>query len=194
MPTHKNICIFTASSRQEWRDWLHKNHEIEKSVWLLIHKKDSEIPSVYYPEAVDEALCFGWIDSVANKYDEKSYLQYFAKRKSTSNWSAVNKLKVEKLIAEGLMTEAGMNMIDLAKKTGTWNALDKVDQLVIPDDLLDKLNTNMQAKANFENFAASAKRGILEWILNAKKPETRQKRIDITVEKATENKKANFPS
>ena len=193
MSTHKNIPIFTASSRQEWRDWLDKNHEIEKSVWLLIHKKESGIPSVYYPEAVDEALCFGWIDSVANKNDEKSYLQYFAKRKSTSNWSAVNKLKVEKLIAEGLMTEAGMKMIDLAKKTGTWNALDKVDQLVIPEDLLGKLNTNQQAKANFENFAASAKRGILEWILNAKKPETRQKRIDITVEKAAENIKANFP-
>ncbi len=187
------VKTFYAKSRKAWRDWLSKNHLKEKSIWLIIYKKDSDIPSVYYPEAVDEALCFGWIDSKPNKRDEKSFYQFFAKRNPKSNWSKVNKEKVAKLIQEGLMSDSGIGMIELAKKTGTWNALDGVESLKIPDDLLSELQKEKLALENFEKFPKSSKRGILEWILNAKKSETRLKRVLETVYLAKQNIRANHP-
>jgi uncharacterized protein YdeI (YjbR/CyaY-like superfamily) len=102
MEKHKGIHTFHAKTRDEWRQWLMKNHQSEKSVWLIIYRKESNTPSVYYPEAVDEALCFGWIDSTPNKRDDVSYYQFFAKRNPKSNWSKVNKEKVDQLIAQGL--------------------------------------------------------------------------------------------
>ncbi len=119
MELYNGIQAFHAKSRQEWRDWLAKNHQTKKSVWLIIYKKASNMPSVYYPEAVDEALCFGWIDSKANKRDENSYYQFFAKRNPKSNWSKVNKAKVAKLIDQGLMQQAGAEMIAIAQQNGT---------------------------------------------------------------------------
>lgn len=184
---------FYASSRADWRDWLAVNHQIKKAVWLIIYRKESKIESVYYPEAVDEALCFGWIDSMPNKRDEQSYYQFFTKRNPKSNWSKVNKDKVAKLIEAGLMMPAGLAMIDLAKKSGTWDALNEVDAVKEPDDLMVVLNQNPKSLENWNNFAKSARRGILEWILNAKKPETRSQRIVETVALAAQNIKANFP-
>lgn len=192
MQLYKNIKTFYAKDIAAWRAWLQKNGEQENSVWLIIYKKQSGTPSIYYSEAVDEALCFGWIDSTPNKRDEKSYYQFFAKRNPKSNWSKVNKLKVEKLIAEGRMAAQGMKMIELAKRTGTWDALNEVDEIIIPDDLQQSLAANKTAKQFFEAFSRSSKRGILEWVLNAKKPETRQKRIAETVALATNNLRANF--
>lgn len=191
MELHKNINTFYAKSRSAWRNWLEKNHEIENSIWLIIYKKECSTPSVYYPEAVEEALCFGWIDSKPNKRDEESYYQFFSKRNVKSNWSKVNKDKVTKLIKEGLMHSSGLKMIELAKKTGTWNALDEVESLKIPGDLNDLFQKNKAALQNWEAFPPSSKRGILEWILNAKKIETRQKRIEETVRLAEQNIKAN---
>lgn len=193
MDTYKNIPAFHAATRQAWRNWLHANHHIVPAVWLIIYRKESSTPSVYYPEAVDEALCFGWIDSKPNKRDADSYYVYFSKRNPKSNWSGVNKQKVEKLLAEGLMTEAGLAMITLAKTTGTWDALQTVDSLEEPADLQEAFNQNLPARQQWDGFAPSARRGILEWILNAKRPETRQKRIRQTVALAAEGKKANFP-
>src|SRR3954468_22344573 len=129
------IKAFYAKSRKLWRAWLEKNGEKEKSVWLIMHKKESEFPSVLYDEAVEEALCFGWIDSKANKRDAQSYYQFFTKRNPKSKWSIVNKARVDKLIAEGHMHERGLAAIELAKQNGTWAALDKVGQLTIPEDL-----------------------------------------------------------
>jgi uncharacterized protein YdeI (YjbR/CyaY-like superfamily) len=146
---------------------------------LIIYKKDSGTPSVYYPEAVDEALCFGWIDSKINKRDEKSYYQYFAKRNSKSNWSKVNKDKVSRLIAANLMMPAGLASIALAKKNGTWDALNEIEKLIIPTDLQALLQQNKTALTNFTAFPPSAKRGILEWIGTAKTDATRLKRITI---------------
>ena len=140
---------------------------------------------------MDEALCFGWIDSKPNKRDEESYYQFFSKRNVKSNWSKVNKDKVSKLIKEGLMHSFGLKMIELAKKSGTWNALDEVESLKIPKDLDDLFQNNTIAFQNWEAFPPSSKRGILEWILNAKKIETRQKRIEETVNLAAENIRAN---
>ena len=189
-----NRHTFYAMNRKAWRTWLEKNHLSEKSIWLIIYRKESEVPSVYYPEAVEEALCFGWIDSKPNKRDHESYYQFFSVRNPKSNWSKVNKDKVSKLIEQGLMTAAGQKLIDRAKQSGTWTALDEVDQLILPVDLEAALKKNPKARVNFSAFSRSSKRGILEWILNAKKTETRQKRIDETVRLAAINRKANHPN
>ena len=180
-----------AESRAAWRQWLADHHATEKSVWIKLYKKNSNTPSVTYDEAVDEALCFGWIDSSVRKGDDEYRLQYFAKRKPKSNWSRVNKAKVEKLIQAGLMTNAGMTMIDLAKKTGTWSALDEVENLTNPPDLQQALDVNPMAKGYFDAFPRSVKRGMLEWLLNAKTPETRAKRIHEILARAERNERAN---
>ena len=170
---------------------MEKNHQSEKSVWLIIYNKKSTTSSCKYEEAVEEALCFGWIDSIAKKRDAESSYQYFSIRKPKSNWSKSNRNRVEKLTALGLITERGQKMIDLAKQTGTWEALVDVQNLVIPDDLQDRLNKNKKALNYFLAFSPSSRRGILEWILNAKKAETRLKRIEETVKLAADNIKAN---
>lgn len=191
MELHNGIKTFHARNRQEWRRWLVKNHQSGRSVWLIIYHKSSGAKSVYYDEAVEEAICFGWIDSIANKRDEESKYQFFAKRKPKSNWSKANKERAKKMIAEGLMTQSGQEVIDLAKHSGTWEALVDVQNSVIPDDLQKLLNKNKKACKNFLSFPPSSKRIILEWILNAKKDETRQKRILETVRLAELNIKAN---
>jgi uncharacterized protein YdeI (YjbR/CyaY-like superfamily) len=184
-----NTCY--AENRAEWRKWLEDNHQSAQHVWLIIYKKQSVTPSVYYAEAVEEALCFGWIDSKANKRDEHSFYQFFARRNPSSNWSKVNKDRVAKLLSQGLIRPAGMAMIELAKQNGKWNALDEIENLVLPDDLQKELNNNLQANEYFTAFPKSVKRGILEWISNAKRDETRQKRISETVELAAKNIRAN---
>ena len=187
----EGIKTTSAKSASAWRKWLEKNHLKAQSVFLIIYRKQSEVPSVYYPEAVDEALCFGWIDSVPKKRDESSYYVLFSKRHPKSNWSRVNKLKVKRLLQEGKVKEQGLKMIELAKATGTWTALDHVYDLMVPDDLQILLNKNKKAKAYFEAFSPSSKRGILEWIHSAKRPETRQKRLKEIVRLAEQNIKAN---
>jgi uncharacterized protein YdeI (YjbR/CyaY-like superfamily) len=185
------IKTFYAKSQEEWRTWLDKNHQLEKSVWLIIYKKESGTPSVYYNAAVDEAICFGWIDSKPNKRDDESYFQFFAKRNPKSNWSKVNKEKVAKLLEKGLIAPAGLEAIETAKQNGTWTALDKVEEMAIPEDLQKAFDENKKAFAYFDKFPRSSKRNILEWIMNAKLPQTRQNRILETVELAAKNIKAN---
>ncbi|MCS7037858.1 MAG: YdeI/OmpD-associated family protein [Saprospiraceae bacterium] len=189
---YKGVRTFYAKDRQAWRDWLAAHHASEKAVWLILYKKESGVPSVYYSEAVDEALCFGWIDSKPNKRDANSYYQFFAQRNPKSNWSRVNKEKVARLIEQGLMQPAGEAMIALAKQMGTWDALDDVENTTLPDDLRALFEQNPVAYAHWEHFPRSATRAILEWILNAKKAETRQKRIEQTVALAEKNIKANY--
>jgi len=183
--------IYYAPTRADWRQWLAEHHATETSVWLKIYKKSSGISSVTYDQAVDEALCYGWIDSTSGRGDEQYYLQFFARRKPKSNWSRVNKNKVAALTAAGLMTEAGQVMIDLARKTGTWTALDAVEDLICPPDLQTALEANPTARTYFEAFPRSAKRALLEWLLNAKTEQTRARRIDDIVSKAERNERAN---
>lgn len=180
-----------APTRADWRQWLADNHATETSVWLKIYRKNGPIASVTYDEAVDEALCFGWIDSSVKKGDGQYYLQFFARRNPRSNWSRVNKDKVAKLTAAGLMTDAGQAMVDLAKRTGTWTALDEVENLVNPPDLQEQFDANPAAKDYFDAFPRSVKRGILEWLLNAKSAATRAKRIAEIVTLAGRNERAN---
>jgi uncharacterized protein YdeI (YjbR/CyaY-like superfamily) len=178
-------------TRAEWRAWLAQNHTRAEGVWLVTYKKTTGKPRVEYEEAVEEALCFGWIDSKGNKLDEERSLLWIAPRKSGSNWSRSNKERVERLLAAGQMTPAGLAKIEAAQADGTWNALDAVEALEIPPDLELALGSYSAAKQNFEAFPRSAKRAILEWIANAKRPETRAKRVEETARLAQENIRAN---
>lgn len=178
-------------SRAEWRKWLKKNHTQTEGVWVITFKKASGKPHVSYEEIVEEALCFGWIDSKGNKLDEERSMLWCAPRKAKSNWSRPNKLRVEKLLAAGLIEPAGLAKIEIAKQNGTWTALDKVEDLEVPADLEEVLKLNKDAKTYFDAFPRSVKRAILEWIMNAKKPETRAKRIAETAELAAKNIRAN---
>lgn len=191
MEYKEGIKTTQAKSALAWRKWLEKHHLKEQSVFLIIYRKQCIVPSVYYSEAVDEALCFGWIDFVPKKRDEISYYLMFSKRNPKSNWSRVNRIKVERLEKEGKITEAGQKMIDLAKATGTWTALDKVWDMIVPEDLQSLLSRNKKALAHFTAFSPSAKRGILEWVYSAKRPETRKNRIKEIVRLAAQNIKAN---
>ncbi len=185
---------FYAKTRNHWRKWLEKNHAKEKTIWLIIYRKGSKTVSVNYEEAVEEALCFGWIDSKAIKHDDESHLQSFAPRKPKSNWSKPNRERVAKMIKAGLMTPAGQVTVDLAKKTGTWTALEKVESMEIPSELQKLFDKNKTAHKNFLAFPPSSKKMILEWIMTAKKPETRKLRTENTVELAAKNIRAHHPA
>ena len=191
MEIYAGIKTFYAKNRKTWRSWLEKNNDKEKSVWLIIYRKDTAKKSVNYAEAVEEALCFGWIDSKANKRDEESFYQFFTRRNLKSNWSRVNKERVAKLIDDRLMTSRGLETIELAKRNGTWTALDKIENLELPIDLKKALKQSAEAAKYFDAFPRSVKKGILEWIQNAKKEETREKRIKETVSLALKNIRAN---
>lgn len=184
----KQLKTVYASDRNQWRKWLEKNHHTSLGVWLVYYKIKSGEPSIRYSEAVKEALCFGWIDSKVNSLDEKRYQQIFTPRKPKSVWSKLNKQYIEELIAEGLMTEAGFEKIALAKQNGSWHKLDAIEQLIIPADLKQVLAANENAYKYFESLSNTSKKNILYWIDNAKRPETRLKRIEQTISSAIENK------
>ncbi|MBL8046726.1 MAG: YdeI/OmpD-associated family protein [Anaerolineales bacterium] len=178
-------------TRAEWRIWLEQNHTRAEGVWLISYKKATGKPRFEYDEAVEEALCFGWIDSKPNKLDDERSMLWFAPRKPGPGWSKPNKERVEKMLKAGGMAPAGLAKVEAAKKDGSWAALDAVEALEIPPDLGKALKANKKAKDYFEAFPRSVKRGILEWILNAKKPETRAKRVEETVRLAEKNIRAN---
>lgn len=182
---------YYAKDRKAWRKWLQKHHSEKLCIWLIIYHKDSGVPSVYYADAVEEALCFGWIDSRPNKRDAESYYLFFSRRNPKSKWSKLNKERVKKLLETGKIAPAGMEMIDLAKRTGTWDALDQIDKMIIPADLKKAFAKNRAAFKNFMSFPDSAKKMILQWIADAKKAETRTKRINETVVLAARNIRAN---
>ena len=185
----KELKTFYPKHRQEWREWLKDNHEKEQSVWLIYYKKKSNIPTIIYSEAVDEALCFGWIDSKSKPLDEEKFMQFFSRRKEKSVWSKVNKEKVDRLIGEGLMSKAGYEIIRTAKKNGSWTILDEAEALIIPDDLEKAFDNRSNARQYFLGLSRSDKRNILQWLVLAKRQETRLKRITEIVELADINQK-----
>jgi uncharacterized protein YdeI (YjbR/CyaY-like superfamily) len=178
-------------TRAEWRQWLEANHTRREGAWLVTFKKDTGLPRVEYDEAVEEALCFGWVDSKANKLDEQRSLLWFAPRKPRTGWSKPNKERVERMLAAGLMAPAGLAKIEAAKADGSWSKLDAVEALEIPPDLAEALASYPSAAANFDAFPRSARRGILEWLVNARKPETRAQRVAETARLAEDNVRAN---
>jgi uncharacterized protein YdeI (YjbR/CyaY-like superfamily) len=178
-------------SRAEWRAWLEANHARTEGIWLVSYKKDTGKPRVEYDEAVEEAVCFGWIDSKANKLDDERSMLWMSPRKPGTGWSRSNKERVERLSAQGLMASPGLVKVEAAKQDGTWNALDAVEALEIPADLSTALDAYRSARKNFEAFPRSVKRAILVWISTAKKPETRAQRVEETARLAEENVRAN---
>lgn len=182
-----------AKDRAAWRRWLERNHATSDGVWLVIAKKASGLASVTQVEAVEEALCFGWIDAKANRLDDRRWKQWMGRRKPGSGWSAVNKRRVERLIAEGRMAPAGLAAIEAAKADGSWSKLDASHALTVPADLARALRAFPNAGARFDAFPPSSRRAILEWIDAAKRPETRARRIEETARLAEDGVRANQP-
>jgi len=168
---------FCPANRQQWREWLQAHHTAKKSVWLIYHKKKSGTPGIAYAEAVEEALCFGWIDSQAKPLDANTYQQLFSPRKPASGWSRVNKARIERLAAAGLLTQAGLDRIAAAKQNGSWTLLDEVEALVLPPDLAQLLQATPGASSYFASLSRTDQRNILQWLVLARRPETRQKRL-----------------
>ncbi|HXD10845.1 MAG TPA: YdeI/OmpD-associated family protein [Anaerolineales bacterium] len=177
-------------SKKKWVDWLAKHHDKSMGVWLKLGKKGTRIPSVTYEEALDVALCYGWIDGQKGSFDDKYWLQKFTPRGSKSIWSKINTEKVERLIKSGEMTPAGLKAIEAAKKDGRWEAAYASQKNIsIPDDFQAALNTNKKAKAFFETLKSAERYSFLFRIQTAKKAETRAKRIQQFVEMLARNEK-----
>ena len=185
--------FFYTANRQEWRQWLADNHEKSPGIFFVFYKKKTGHPTLTYGEAVEDALCYGWIDSLPCKIDDERHGLKFSPRKSRSVWSKPNKDRIERLIADDLMTPIGLAKIEAAKLDGCWDALTDSDNLVIPADLDAALLANPVAHQNFYGFSPGSRKIILYWITSAKRSETRQKRIEETVRLAAMGKRANFP-
>lgn len=180
---------FCATSRQDWRQWLQDNHSSSQSVWLVYHKKNTNKPSITWIEAVEEALCFGWIDSVKKSLGDDAFMQFFCKRKPTSTWSKINKEKVKRLADDGLMAPAGYASIETAQQNGSWIVLDEVEALIIPKDLEKEFKNKPGSKDFFLSLSKSAKKAMLQWLVLAKQETTRQKRIREIAELASQQLK-----
>lgn len=178
------------SSRKALRKWLEKHHAQTESVWLIIRKKE-EKGHVPYSDVVEEALCWGWVDSRPRKLDSKRSMILLSPRRTASAWSKANKERVARLTKDGLMAPPGLAKVAEAKKNGAWSKLDAVENLIVPADLSEAFHRNPPAADHWASFPRSVKRGILEWIAQAKKPETRARRINETAQKASRNERAN---
>ncbi|KXS44149.1 YdeI/OmpD-associated family protein [Methanolobus zinderi] len=182
-----------VTDRDEWRNWLDKHHNQKKEIWLVYYKKHTNKPRIPYDDAVEEAICFGWIDSTVRTLDDERYMQKFTPRKKKSNWSDLNKERARKMIKAGKMTEAGCEKIRellVEDKNGLKTGKKETKkQLVIPPEIEKVLSANKRAWENFNNLAPGYKRQYIEWILDAKKEETRQRRLKEVISRLEENKK-----
>ena len=173
----------------DWYDWLKSNHDQSDGVHLIFYKIETKIPSMRWEEAVRVALCFGWIDSTVKSLGEGKRRQYFCPRKPKSVWSAINKKHVEELMDLGLMQESGLRVIKAAKKNGSWTALDEVEKGIIPEDLRKAFDLHPLAFENYQNFARGYQKSYLYWLNQAKREETRIKRIGQIIGYCAANKK-----
>ncbi|WP_410210614.1 YdeI/OmpD-associated family protein [Aquirhabdus sp.] len=175
---------------KEWRNWLHENHHSSKGIHLIFYRVDSETESMRWEEAVQVAICYGWIDSTVKKLDDERRIQLFAPRKDKSVWSKLNKTYIEKLIKQNLMHESGLRKIELAKQNGSWESLDDVENLVIPKDLELAFAAHPMALENYQRFSPSYRKNYLYWLNQAKRVETRDIRIAEIVRLCEENIKS----
>jgi uncharacterized protein YdeI (YjbR/CyaY-like superfamily) len=182
--------IYHAETRVAWRAWLAENHASVRGVWLASWRNSTGRPAVPYPEVVEEALCFGWIDSTVNILDEKRGLQLLTPRKPRSTWTRLNRQRVAELEAAGLMTEAGRRAVEVAKANGWWTILDPVEDLIEPADLAAALDAVPQARKEWDAFPPSARKMMLWWVVSAAKPDTRARRIATIVSKAAHGVRA----
>lgn len=186
----KEPVIINPGSRAKWRSWLEKNHhQPGEVIWVMIAKKNPEKLGLAYEEAVEEALCFGWIDATTRSYDDTHFIQSFTVRKPKSPWSASNKTRVKRLIADGLMMPAGHASIKAAKANGYWTIFDDVEKLIVPEDLAAAFTKNKKAGAFYESLGSSDKKLMLRWIVLAQRAETREKRIEEIIVNGNEGKK-----
>ena len=174
-------------TRNAWRAWLARNHDKQKGIWLAYYKKAAGKKSVTYEEALQEALCFGWIDSTVGTLDAERYKQRYTPRNDKSVWSSSNKARVEKLIAEGRMAPPGLAKVEAAKRNGSWDSLNDIERIgrsaEIPADLLEALGRDGRARQIFEKRPPSEKKLWAYWVLSAKRPETRARRVAETVKR-----------
>ena len=177
--------IIYAETAENWRDWLAENHATKYGVWLVSYKKKTNVNSVNWSDAVDEALCFGWIDSIRKTVDENSYKQFFTQRKKNSGWSKINKDKIERLISEGKMSKAGYSAIEIAKANGSWNLLDEVEEMIIPVELMNAFNSFPGSLDYFNGLSKSIRKMMLHWVASAKRVETKEKRVMEIAERAS---------
>ena len=177
MHSAAELKTFYAKDRKAWRKWLEKNHAKQPGVWLIYYKKNSGKTRVAYDEAVEEALCFGWIDSIMKPIDDEKFMQKFTPRKLKTVWSGLNKKRVEKLLARNLMTPAGLKIIESGKQNGSWTKLDHIENFEIPADLKKVFAKSKKAANWFQNLAPFKKKQVLYRLGNAKLPETRERRI-----------------
>jgi uncharacterized protein YdeI (YjbR/CyaY-like superfamily) len=182
-----------VGSRAELRAWLEEHHAASDGVWFVRHRKGSD-RYVAYEDLAQEVLCFGWIDSQARPLDDERSLIQLTPRRPRSRWSKVNKARIERLEADGLITPAGAAVIEAAKASGAWTELDAVEALTEPEDLAAALDARPEARAEWDAFPPSAKKVVLTWVQDAKRPETRTKRITRTVDDAAQGIRANQPN
>lgn len=192
-PLRPDLPHVHVETRLAWRQWLERNADTSSGVWAVTTKKAHLAPGQDFVSAQDlneECLCFGWVDSKPGRVDESRTALLCTPRKSGSSWSRVNKERLARLLAEGKVTPRALAIIDAAKADRSWSRLDDVDALVVPDDLAAALADRPPARACFDAFPPSARRGILEWILNAKRPDTRAARVEQTAVLAQQNIRA----
>jgi uncharacterized protein YdeI (YjbR/CyaY-like superfamily) len=171
-----------VTDRDKWREWLSRNHATKAGIWLVFYKKETSRPTIAYEAAVEEAICFGWIDSIIKKIDAAKYVRKFTPRSDKSKWSQLNKKRANKMIRQGRMTEVGLAKIKAAKKTGLWNidALPRIS-LDVPPEFAKALARNKKAKGNFDKLAPTYRKHYIGWIAIAKRPETKKRRIDESI-------------
>lgn len=182
--------IYHAETRRQWRAWLEANHGSERGVWLCSWRSKTGRPVCPYREAVEEALCFGWVDSTVNVLDDDRGLQLMTPRRPKSTWTRLNRRRVADLETAGLMTAAGRRAVEVAKGNGWWTILDPVEDLLEPEDLATALGKNSSAEHNWNAFPASARKQMLWWVISAVKPETRARRVETIVTKAERGERA----
>lgn len=182
---------FEARDRAAWRAWLAAHHADRDGVWVVTYKKSSGRPTLTYDELVEEALCFGWVDSRPGTVDALRTKLYVAPRKRGSGWAATNKARIERLLQEGLMAPAGLAVLEAAKADGSWSLLDTSEAALVPDDLRAALGRHAGAEANFDAFPRGVRKAILQWIDLAKTAATRAKRVEETARLAAQNVRAN---
>ena len=181
---------FFAQDAAAWRAWLEANHATEREVWLVLLKTRVQRASVRYAEAVEEALCFGWIDGMLRRIDDARHMIRFTPRKTGSVWAASNKARVERLIVEGRMRPEGLALVEEAKRRGEWDRADeREDVKTVPDDLAAALAVDARVREAWERLAPSHKKLYLSWIGEAKRPETRARRVAETVRRAAEGRR-----
>ena len=182
--------IYHPADRAAWRTWLAANHDTARGVWVASWRNSSERDRVPYEDLVEEAICFGWIDSTVNSLDPERGLQLMTPRKPRSGWTRLNRQRVADLEAQGRMTDAGLRVVEAAKGNGSWTIYDAVEDLIEPDDLAEALDASPAARTAWDGFPPSARKQMLWWVISARKPETRAGRIAKVASEAASGRRA----